>query len=206
MDTQTTAVLLLVVYFIIGVIFCFFGNRWLKIIVAIYGFAVGFLIANTLIHMLTTLSGIPSLLICIGAGIVGAALFVFFVYLGIFFIGFGGGVLLSILFADAFNLNVLDWYVYIPVLIISSVFGALTLNLRRIFVSIFTSFIGAFALAQVIYQLWGDIQPQALVLYSDQQVMYGAYTSTVYLVSLAALFFIGLVVQLAITSKQTSAH
>ena len=199
------AIVILIVYAVVGVIFCFFGNRWIKVIVGIFGFVVGFLIANTLLSSFTSIGGVGEWLISIGAGLVVAVLFIYLIYLGIFFVGFGGGILLSLLLADAFNLNVYEWYIYIPVLVVSSIFGALTLNLRRIFVSVFTSFIGASALAQVIYQISSGDAPQALVLYSNQKVVYAAYTSTIYLVSLAALFCIGLIVQMAITGKKDSA-
>ena len=202
---DAVSIVILIVCAVIGVVFCFFGNRWIKVIVGVYGFVVGFLIANTLLNMLTTITGVGEWLISIGAGLVGAVLFIYLIYLGIFSIGFGGGILLCLLLVDAFGLNLFDWYIYIPVLVISSVFGALTLNLRRIFVSIFTSFIGASVLAQVIYQISSGDTSQALVLYSNQQIVYAAYTSTIYLVSLAALFCIGLIVQLAITGKKDSA-
>lgn len=199
MENQTLAIIMLIISFAVGIVFCFFGNRWIKVIVAVYGFVVGFMLANTLVTMFTALGDIPIMFISIGAGIVGALLFILFFYLGIFFIGFGGGIMLCLLLADVFNLNLLDWYVYIPMIIVGCILGSLTLNKRRIFVSVFTAFIGASALAQVIYQLTSGTALTGL--YYDQQVTYGVYTSTIYLVSLAVLFLAGLVIQLAVTSK-----
>lgn len=202
MDTQTLAIIVLVVNLLIGIVFCFFGNRWLKLIVAVYGFLLGFMLAYTLLPMFASLSGILVLVISIGVGIVGALLFIFFLYLGIFFIGFGAGVILSLLIVEVLGINILDWYVYIPVLIIGCILGSLTLNKRRIFIAIFTAFIGASMLAIFIYQLINGATLNTIQIFNNEQAMQQVYTSTVYLVSLAALFIIGLVVQLTMTSKK----
>jgi hypothetical protein len=202
MESQTLGILLLAAHLIIGVILCFFGNRWLKAIVAVYGFAVGFMLAHTLLPVVTQLSDTPVLLVSIGAGIAGAVLFVLLIYVGIFFIGFGAGITLCLLIIRAFGFNMLDWYVYIPAMVIASIFGSLTLNWRRIFIAIFTAFIGASALAQFVYQVWNGLQPATLASYYGQEATYEAYTSAVYLVALGVLFVGGLIVQLAITKKE----
>lgn len=203
MDTQTLAIIMLIISLAVGVVFCFFGNRWLKVIVGVYGFILGFLLANTLLPLLTSWDGTIVLLVSLGAGAVGALLFIFFIYFGVFFIGFGGGMLLCLLLVDVLNLNLLDWYVYIPALLICCVLGALTLNQRRIFVSVFTAYIGASALAQFVDQIVNGVYFQSLVLY-DRQTTYNAYNSSVYLIALAALFVAGLIVQLTVTSKKSS--
>ena len=202
MDSQILAILLLVANIVIGIILCFFGNKWLKPILAVYGFAVCFLLIYTLLPMVTSLNPTPILLISIGAGIVGALLFVLLLYVGIFFIGFGAGITLCLLIIRAFGLNIFDWYVYIPTLLIASIFGSLTLNWRRIFISIFTSFIGASALANVAFLISNGIQSDSLVSYYSESATYDAYTSVVYLVALGVLFAAGLVVQLAVTGKK----
>ncbi len=184
-----------------GVVFCFFGNRWLKVVLAVYGFILGFGVAHTLLSNFTALAGIELILCSAGGGIVMALLFVFLFYLGLFLIGFGGGVLLSLLIVDVLGLNVWDWYVYIAILVIGCILGALTLNMRRIFVSIFTSFIGASLLALGIYRIATADSAPILTILRDQQALHSAYTSTVYLIPMAALFFIGLIIQLMVTSK-----
>ena len=203
MEPQTLGILLLAAHLIIGIILCFFGNKWLKGIVAVYGFAIGFMLAHTLLPVVTQLGDTPMLLISIGMGIVGALVFVLLIYVGIFFIGFGAGVTLCLLIIRACGLNMLDWYVYIPAMVIASVFGSLTLNWRRIFIAIFTAFIGASALAQFVYHIWSGLQPSTLVSYYSEEAAYEAYTSAVYLIALGVLFVGGLVVQLAITKKES---
>ncbi len=203
MDMQVLSIIMLIVNLAIGIVFCFFGNRWLKLILGVYGFAAGFVIGQTVLPLVASMGDTTVLLASLGAGAVGAVLFILLLYVGIFFIGFGGGLLLCLLLVQVLGLNLLDWYVYIPVLIISSVFGSLTLNQRRIFVSIFTAYIGASALAQFVDQLVNGVQLQSLVLY-DSQAAHTAYTSTVYLIALAGFFLAGLIIQLMITGSKKS--
>jgi|GEM_PF-1824414 len=204
MDMQALSIILLIVNLVIGVVFCFFGNRWLKVILGVYGFAVGFAVANAVLPIAaSSLSETVTVLISVGAGALGALLFILLMYVGIFFIGFGGGLLLCLLLAQVLKLNILDWYVYIPTLIIGSVLGSLTLNNRRIFISVFTAYIGASALAQVVDQIVSGVNLQSFVLY-DAQAAYTAYTSTVYLIALAGFFLAGLIVQLMVTGNKKS--
>jgi hypothetical protein len=200
MDMQVFPIILLILNLALGVVFCFFGNRWLKFVLGVYGFVVGFLIASTVLPMTTMMDETSTLLISLGVGLLGAALFILLMYVGIFCIGFGGGVLLSLLLAQVLKLSILEWYVYIPMLVIGSLLGALTLYNRRIFVSIFTAYIGASALAQFVDQMVNGINLQPGELYDPL----AAYTSIVYLIALAGFFLTGLIVQLWITGKKKS--
>ncbi len=203
MDMQALSIILLIVNLAVGVVFCFFGNRWLKVILGVYGFVVGFVIGNTVLPLVASMSDTAVLLASLGVGALGALIFILLLYVGIFFIGFGGGMLLCMLLVQVLGLNLLDWYVYIPVLIISCVLGSLTLNQRRIFVSIFTAYIGASALAQFVDQIMNGVKMQSFVLY-DTQTTYQAYTSTVYLIALAGFFLAGLIIQLMVTGSKKS--
>ncbi len=205
MDSQALAIVALVLYIIFGGIFCFFGNKWLKVILAVYGFILGFLLANTLLPMFTALGGLEVLLISLGVGIVIALLFVLLMYAGLFFIGFGAGVLLSLLIVDAFGLNIYEWYIYIPVLIVGIILGSLTLNKRRIFVSIFTAFIGASMLSTALFSIINGIKAETLISYGNVEAVGAMYTSIVYLIALVVLFVAGIVVQLMVTSKKKRA-
>lgn len=202
MDNQTLAIIALIVYILVGAVFCFFGNKWLKVILAVYGFIVGFLLANTLLPMFTSLGGVEVLLISLGVGVVGALLFVLLLYVGIFFIGFGAGILLGLLFVDVFALNIYEWYVFVPVLIVACILGSLTLNNRRIFVSIFTSYIGASMLAVAVYSIIYGINLDMLISYGNVKAVGGMYMSMAYLIALVVLFVAGIVVQLTLTSKK----
>ncbi len=202
MDMQALSIILLIVNLAIGVVFCFFGNRWLKVILGVYGFVVGFVIGNTVLPLVTSMGETGVLLASLGVGALGAVIFILLLYVGIFFIGFGGGLLLCMLLVQVLGLNLLEWYVYIPVLLISSALGVLTLNQRRIFVAVFTAYIGASALAQFVDQVVNGVKMQSFVLY-DAQTTYTAYTSTVYLIALAGFFLAGLIIQLMVTGRKS---
>jgi hypothetical protein len=202
MENEFLNILAICVCFAGGIVFCFFGNRWLKIILAAYGFIAGFAAGHALLMNFTALSGTELILCSLGAGAALATLLVLLLYLGIFLIGFGGGVFLGLLAADVLNISIWDPYLYISILVVGCILGALTLNLRRIFISIFTSFIGASLLALGIYHLSAGNPAQMLEHIKDSRILHTAYTSTVYLASLAALFFTGLAVQLTITGKK----
>jgi hypothetical protein len=204
MDTETMAILVLIGYILVGAVLCFFGSRWAKIIVAIYGFAGGFMLAYMLLPMLApALTDTLILFISLGVGVVAALLFVLLFYVGIFFVGFGAGVALCLLIAEVFSLNLYVWYIYVPALIICCVLGSLTLNNRRIFLSIFTAYIGASALAMAVYQISSGAIAMPAVSLSDTSA-YAELSSPVYLIALAVLFVAGLVIQLAVTSKKKS--
>ena len=96
-----------------GVIFCFLGNRWRRVAAAIYGVALGFLLAYILLpNYFSSLSHTEVLLCSAGAGIVFGLLFALWIYFGMFMIGFGGGALICMLVISIFKLSILDWYVY----------------------------------------------------------------------------------------------
>lgn len=195
------SVAILIVNLLAGIVFCFFGNRWLKVVLALFGFAAGFLIGNTLLPVFTPLADTTLVIASLVMGAAGALLFVFLMYLGIFSIGFGGGLVLCLLAAQFLSLNMLEWYVFIPMLLLCCGLGALTLNNRRIFISVFTSFLGASMLAQFIDQIVVGVESEALLYYSEQAT-YSAYNSSVYLIALGVLFFAGLIIQLTVTSKR----
>lgn len=202
MDNQTIAIIALIIYILVGAIFCFFGNKWLKVILAVYGFILGFLLANTLIPMFTSLGSLEAMLISLGIGVVVGLLFVLFFYAGIFFIGFGAGIMLCLLFIQVFDLNIYNWYIYIPTLIIASILGSITLNKRRIFVSLFTAFIGASMLAVAISSFFNGITYDTFMSYGNIDTLSNTYTSMPYLIAVVVLFVAGLVIQLTMTSRK----
>ena len=195
------SIVILIVNLLVGVVFCFFGNRWLKVVLALFGFASGFLLGNALLPVFTPLADATLVIASLVMGAAGALLFVFLMYVGIFAIGFGGGLVLSLLAAQFLKLNMLEWYVFIPMLLLCCGLGALTLNNRRIFIAVFTSFRGASMLAQFVDQIIGGADSEALLYYSEQAT-YSAYSSSVYLIALGVLFFAGIIIQLTVTSKR----
>jgi hypothetical protein len=186
-----------------GVIFCFLGNRWRRVAAAIYGAALGFLLGHILLPIFFPSLGNTEVLLCsAGAGVVFGLLFALWIYLGIFMIGFGGGALLCMLVVYLCNLPIWEWYVYVPAVIICSVIGALTLNIKRIFLSIFTSFIGAVLIALAINQVVVGGAFKIIRFFTTLSVLQEVFSSTVFLIALGAAFVVGLVIQLAVTARK----
>ncbi len=194
-----TIIAILTAHLLVGIVFCFLGNRWLKIILGVYGLAFGFVLSGVLLSLLSSYNGAALLLLRLGAGAAAAAIFVLIPHFGVFFIGFGGGMLVCILAASIFNLNILNWYVYGGGLLTCCLLGALTLGFRRIFVAVFTSFTGAYALAQFVYQII-NTNVQSLII-SDIKAVYSTFSSMLFLAMLFGLFFLGVIVQLTVTDK-----
>lgn len=203
MDNNTLELIALIACIAAGILFCFLGNRWRRPVAAIYGFGIGFLIGHIIFHVFKTgLTSVEVLLCCVGAGVLFALLCALWIYFGMFMIGFGGGAILSLLIISWLNLNILVWYVYVGALIISCVIGALTLNSRRIFLSIFTAFIGASLLALALQQIMAGGSYKIIEFFTDLNVLNGTFGSSTYLVALVILFAAGTVVQIALTSKK----
>jgi hypothetical protein len=186
-----------------GLIFCFMGNRWRRPAAAIYGVALGFLLGYILLpSFFQSLNHTEVLLISAGAGIVFGLLFALWIYFGMFMIGFGGGALLCILIIKLFSLNLLLWYVYVPVIVICSAAGALALNVRRIFLSIFSALIGAALIALVVNQLVSGGAINVTGFFMNYNALLDAFGSTVFLITLAVALIAGTVIQLAFTSRK----
>lgn len=203
MDNNLLELIALIVCIAAGVIFCFLGNRWRRVAAAIYGFALGFVAGHILFPLiLSSLTHTELLLCCAGAGVVIALLCALWIYFGIFMIGFGGGALLCLLIISLCGLNPLDWYVYGSAIVISCVIGALTLNVKRVFLSIFTAFIGAALLALAIQQIIAGGTYKVIEFFTKIDVLKGIFNSSTYLIALAILFAAGAVVQMALTSRK----
>ena len=203
MDHGTLEIIALCACAAAGIIFCFFGCRWRWAAAAIYGLAVGGVAGYFLTAVfLPSVGATERLLISAGAGVVLALLFSFFIHLGVFMIGFGGGMLLSLLVIEVFRLNVTDWFVYVPAVAAGCIFGVLTLNLKRIFLSVFTSFIGSTLLALVAYQLSYGGAIKIIEFFRKLDAVRDAYASSVFLVAFAVLFAAGIIIQIALTAKE----
>ena len=141
---QTPAALLLVVS---GLVSCFAGYRVFRIILGIYGFILGALMASSLMGTDQTLSMIVAALV---GGAIGAAILVFAYFAGVALIGAGVGALI----ANA----IWTWFGREPgvvVVVALSIVGALgALLVQRYVIVISTAFggawtaiVGGFALA-----------------------------------------------------------
>lgn len=138
---------LVLVQIILGIILCFFGYRYLRRIIIIYGALAGGLITYLLLSMFTGLSTLASIMISIVVGLGIGFLTYFFFVVGIFFTGAGFGFMLSVLLLSALGVNT-DGTLSIVIQVLAAIScGALTVVYKRILLVISTAFQGAAGLS-----------------------------------------------------------
>jgi len=139
------------VLIIIGLVYCFFGYRIFKIILAIFGFAIGAPLSASIAYGASGGEEIIVIIAAIIGGIVCAGLMVFLYFIGVFLLGAGIGCLLGIIFAQAVSF-------YPPpvfLLIIAVIGGILTLVFQKLMIIITTSFGGSWSIVTGIFYFSG---------------------------------------------------
>jgi len=141
---QTPAALLLVVS---GLVSCFAGYRVFRVVLGIYGFILGALMASSLMGTDQTLSMIVAAL---AGGLVGAAILVLAYFVGVALIGAGAGALLANAIWTSFGRE--PGVIVVVVMAIVGALGALALQRYVIVISTafggaWTAIVGGFALA-----------------------------------------------------------
>ena len=140
---QTPAALLLVVS---GLVSCFAGYRVFRVVLGIYGFILGALMASSLMGTDQTLSMIVAAL---AGGLVGAAILVLAYFVGVALIGAGAGALLANAIWTSFGRE--PGVIVVVVMAIVGALGALALQRYVIVISTafgggWTAIVGGFAL------------------------------------------------------------
>jgi len=143
---QTPAALLLVVS---GLVSCFAGYRVFRVVLGIYGFILGALMASSLMGTDQTLSMIVAAL---AGGLVGAAILVLAYFVGVALIGAGAGALLANAIWTSFGREP-----GVIVVVVMAIVGALgALALQRYVIVISTAFGGAWTAIVGGFALVGD--------------------------------------------------
>lgn len=179
-----------------GLLACFAGYRIFRVVLAIYGFILGALLASSFMPAEQTLWMV---LTWIGGGLLGALILVLAYFVGVALIGAGVGALVAHVVSAAFGVEPNIW-----VVIALSIAGALAaLALQRYVIIVATSFGGAQTTVIGGAALLGD----AAALEAATRTVYRVYpldpmpNSYVDAWIVLALGFTGLVVQLAVTAR-----
>jgi len=198
--------LLIPVFLLVGIAYCFFGYRIVKIILAILGFVTGGAAGGAL-GAIVGGAGMGSqeaavLFAVVGVllgGIIGAVLFVLLYFVGIFLLGFGLGAMLTAAVFAAAGTNP-DQVVGI-VAIVGIAGGVLALFLQRIIIILSTATSGAAMIVMAVLLLFGaklDVHPhQGQTLAS----VLGPLSAVIPFVCWLALSAAGVVVQFLVTGK-----
>ena len=177
-----------------GVIACIAGYRLFRIVLAIYGFVLGAVIASSIVGPTNTIGMIAAAL---GGGLAGALILVFAYFAGIALVGGGLGALVSHALWTQFGAGEPP-----PLLIVgAAVAGAIAaMFLQRYVIIVSTAFGGAWTIVVGLMSLIDGGRPgqaSVWILYPTMPV-----ESRWTLLAWGALGVAGTAVQLAITSRK----
>ena len=190
---QTPAAVILLVG---GLLACFAGFRIFRVVLGIYGFILGALLATSIVGSEHTLWAIVAAL---GGGLAGALVLIAAYFVGVALIGAGlGAMLANLIWAG------IGGEPHIAVVIILAIGGALAaLALQRYVIIVATSFGGAQTVVVGVAALMGNraaAEAAARTVYSVYPLNPMPATSMDALAALV-LGIIGVVVQLFVTAK-----
>ena len=139
-------VIYLIIQTVLAVLYCFWGYRFMRVLISVYGFLIG----SVLCFLICTVCGATltlSIILALVAGLVIGGISFSLYSVGIFFVGAFWGLSLSsfiLSFASVEDGSVLG----IVIIILSALLlGLLALKLRRPFLIVSTSFSGGTSLA-----------------------------------------------------------
>lgn len=146
-------ILYMVIEIALAVLFCFFGYRFIRKIVAAYGFIFGSMIAYILLAPIAGLDTILAIILSLVIGVIVGMLAYFLYHVGIFLSGANFGFIVATFILLLFNLQP-EGFLPIAILVAFAVCGGvLTIIYRRLFIIISTSVSGASTIASYICAL-----------------------------------------------------
>ena len=181
-----------------GIVACFFGYRLFRIVLAIFGFIFGALLASSLVGASDTW---PAVLAAIAGGLLGAAVMMAAYFVGVAMVGAGLGALIANVAVAAG-----DREPHFLVIVFASVVGAaVAIYLQRYVIIIGTAFAGAWTLVVGAMALVGHRTAMAAAASRDVWVMYPldpAPGERWVPIAWIVLGLIGLAVQMGITGGE----
>jgi len=180
---------------IIGVVYCFFGYRIFKVVLAILGFILGISIFGAIAFNIS--GGEQGIAIIAGlvGGLIGSVLIVDLYFIGIFLLGAGLGSLIGILFTTGSGTNP-----ELIILLISAVIGGtVAVILQESMIIVSTSLGGSWSIVSGIFHFVGwDFDP--IQLFHDPMSMrYMGTQFNIMLLCWIPLGIAGILVQYKIT-------
>ena len=183
-----------------GMVACFAGYRLFRVVLALYGFILGALMASSMMGATNTVGMVVAAIV---GGVAGALTLVFAYFVGIGLVGAGLGVLATYL----------DWSATAPradppavAIIIMSIVGAvIAMTLQRYVIIVGTAFGGAWTLLVGVVSATGDRAITAAAATSDAWILYPlnpAPGQRWLSFAWVGLGLVGTVVQLGVTARK----
>lgn len=165
MDGILSMVLLLLLI-VLGIVYCFWGYKYLKVIILIYALFAGFMFTYNLLSDVAPNLGNWIWIISLAVGLILAALAFFFIKFSIFLAGGIMGIAVYNIIRSmnpAYFASLDSVYVFLIGLACFIIFGAITLAARKHLIIIFSAVFGAYSLVYASGILIGLLfQPELL--------------------------------------------
>lgn len=205
MSTDATVVLAGVIAIAIGIVFCFFGYRVFRIVLAVLGFAIGATVAWTAVAQYYSQEFWILVLSGLVGGLIGAVLLVLVYYLGLFLAGAWLGALLALVISTQLGYEP-NWII---LAIAAGVGGIVALLLQKVVIVISTALGGAGNI------VWGAsllVAPQlsAFMLPADyptwlEAAQHPSRDLSLTLLCWLGLAVLGMIVQFSVTARHAAA-
>ena len=132
-----------------GIFSCFYGYRFFRLVLAIFGFIIGALAASSIFGVSDTM---PMIIAAIVGGLVGAAILFLAYFVGVAMVGAGLGAVVANV---AFTAGERAPNVFV-VILCSAIGAAAAMYLQRYFIIVGTAFGGAWTMIVGAMALFGD--------------------------------------------------
>ena len=192
---ETPAALLLLAG---GAIACFAGYRLFRLVLAVYGFVLGAMIASSTMGMTSTIGMVLAALL---GGIAGALVLVFAYFVGIALVGAGLGALVAHMAWTRFEVGDPPALLVIGLAVVGAIFA---MWLQRYVIILATAFGGAWTMILGVLAMTADRTmprgdaPAVWILYPFAPATAGGWVPVAWI----ALGVIGTGVQLAVTARR----
>ena len=148
-----------------GALSCFYGYRWFRTVLAIFGFVIGALAASSLFGASDTAWMLGAALV---GGLIGAALLFAAYFVGVALVGAGLGVVLANLM-----LSVSGREPHFLVIVFAAIAGSVAaMYLQRYFIIVGTGFGGAWTLIVGVMAMLGNPGARAAAVAGNVWVLY----------------------------------
>lgn len=191
---ESNLVVSAIILLLLGIVECFWGYRFFRIVLAIAGFFVG---AGIGIVLAGNAEQSIVILAAIVGGIIGAVLFYFLYFVGPFLAGIGLGITLGGILAS--DLHVSGNMAYLIVIVGAVVGGILGLILSKYIIMLSTAFIGATQIVTAILMLLPGTHIARPV--GNIDLLLAQNTPILMSLSVLALGIIGFVVQARLNQR-----
>jgi len=199
---------------VVGLGFLFYGHKIYKPVIFVFGLLIGFAVAFIVLQGHTSLKMLWLLIISGAIGLIFGVIFIVLIKIGIFFMGFGVGIVVcGLVLATPIGTQVIhccaggSWYPLIAMGISGLAVGILALIFQKIIIILATSIGGAYSIAFAIDCAWvkSNFSEVIPAIISLQKLHIDSSNMAPYLLIAGVLLLsvAGFFVQLCYTSKHS---